>query len=816
VDLLLADLRYAARRLIHSPGFTAAAVASLALGIGANTAIFSVVDAVLLRDSQARSPDQLVELYTSDRGGHQYGTFSEPDLRDVREQASAFVDVATRHAAMLAAANEDGTSDVLWGEVVSGNLFEVLGLEAATGRALTPDDDMPGAELVAVIGHGLWSRRFGADPTVVGRAIHLNGSPVTVVGVMPNGFTGQFPAFQMDVWVPLGGAVRLNLVDATDPSARGARRHFPVARLAPGVTAERAQEELDQIALRLAAEHPTSNAGRTMTLLPSERVSFNPVVDQVLMPIAAFLMAVVGLVLAIACANLASLLLVRAAGRQREIATRLAVGAGRGRVVRQLLTESLLLALLGGAGGLMLAFVAVQALVRFSPPIPIPVRLDIALDGSVLLFTAVVSVVTGVLFGLAPALRVSRPDVLVAMKDGSPGALGKRKWFALSNVLVVGQVTVSLLLMVTAGLFVRSLSETRRVDAGFDTQSLVVAAINLEQFGYTGEEGSLFVDRLTERLVARPDVRSASVTARVPVGIAIQTNEFVAEGQPWPETGSPSYDYTRTDGRYFETMGVPLRRGRTFGPQDEGGPDVAIVSETAARHFWPGEDPVGKRLRVGRENGPLHEVVGLAADTKVRTLGEAPRPYIYLPPSPNGTDFAMVVVATLGDPAAFLPSFREEIRAIDPAVTPFDIGTIQDQLSIMLYPAKMGAVLLACFGGLALLLAVTGLYGVVSYTASRRTRELGIRMAIGACSRDITGMVLRDGAFLVLVGTMLGLGLALVVTRVLGRFLYGVGVTDPLTFVVIPVMLAAVALVAAWLPARRAAGLDPVRALRSE
>jgi len=815
MDLLLADLRYAARRLIRSPGFTAAAVISLALGIGANTAIFSVVDAILLRDSPARSPDQLVELYTSDRGGYQYGTFSEPDFRDVREQASAFTDVATRHAAMLAAANPDGTSDVLWGEVVSGNLFHLLGLEAALGRALASEDDAPAAELVAVIGHGLWIRRFGADPEVVGRAIRLNGSPVTVVGVMPEGFTGQFPAFQMDVWVPLGGAVRLNLVDAADTSARDTRRHFPVARLTPGVTVARAQEELDQIALRLGREHPATNEGRTMTLLPSEGVSFNPVVDQALVPIAVLLMAVVGLVLAIACANLASLLLVRAAGRQREIATRLAVGAGRGRVVRQLLTESLLLALLGGAGG-VLAFVAVQALIGFSPPIPIPVRLDIALDGSVLLFTVVVSVVTGVLFGLAPALRASRPDVLAAMKDGGVGALGKRRWFALSNVLVVGQVTVSLLLMVTAGLFVRSLSETRRVEAGFDTETLVVAYINLEQYGYTGEEGSRFMDRLTDRLMARPDVRSTTVTGRVPVGISIQTNEFVAEGQPWPETGSPSYDYTRTDGRYFETLGVPLLRGRTFGPQDAGGPAVAIVSETAARQFWPGEDPIGKRLRLGSENGLLHEVVGLAADTKVRTLGEAPRPYIYLPPSPNGTDFAMVVVATRGEPAAFLPALREEIRAIDPAVTPFDSGTIQDQLSIMLYPARMGAVLLASFGGLALLLAVTGLYGVVSYTASRRTREVGIRMAIGAAGRDITGMVLRDGALMVLVGTILGLGLALVVTRVLGRFLHGVGVNDPLTFVVIPVVLATVALLAAWLPARRAARLDPVRALHSE
>ncbi len=811
------DLRYATRRLLRAPGFTTAAILSLALGIGANTAIFSIVNAVLFRDMPARSPAELVELYTRDAGGYEYSTFSYPDLRDIQDEATVFDDVAARYPAMVSLADDDGTSDILWGEVVTPNLFDVLGIGPAIGRTLHADlDAAKGASPVAVISHRTWERRFGGDPGVVGRTLRLNGRAITVVGIMPEGFTGQFPAFQMDLWLPTSMAVALHIEDADQAEYRGGRNLFPVARLKPGVTVDQARAELRVLSHRLAAAYPDTNDGRSMTLLRSDQVSFNPMVDRALTPIAILLMGVVGLVLAIACANLASLLLVRAAGRQREIATRLAIGAGRGRVVRQLLTESVLLALLGGAAGVALGFLLIRVLMGFTPPIPIPVNLDLGLDRTVLLFTFGLSVLTGILFGLAPALRASRPDLLPALKDATRSGLGRRRRFGLRNGLVVGQVVVSLLLLVAAGLFLRSLAETRKVDPGFDTEHLAMAALNLEQLGYSPEQGRVFMDRLVERLDGLPEVRSATIAARVPVGISIQTREFLPEGQPTPADGRiPSYDYTRTDDAYFETMGVAIVRGRGFTRADRTGPDVAIVSETAARRFWPGEDPIGKRLRRG-EDGPWTTVVGVAADTKVRTLGEAPRPYVYLPLDRRGTDIAMVVAATRGDPSRFLPTLLAEIQAIDPAVTPFQSGTIRDQMAIMLYPARMGALLLGAFGALALLLAVTGLYGVASYTASRRTREIGIRMAVGARPGDVRRMVLRDGAVLVGAGLAIGVALALVAARFLARFLFGIGVVDPVTFIAIPLLLGGVALLATWVPARRAGRLDPMRALRYE
>ncbi|HSG07336.1 MAG TPA: ABC transporter permease [Longimicrobiales bacterium] len=815
MDNLMRDVGYAFRRLARTPGFTAAGVLTLALGIGANTAIFSLVHSVLYRDLAARAPEELVELYTGEPGGTAYSTFSHPDLRDVRDAATVFQDVAARYPAMVSLDNGDGEGQVVLGEVVTPNLFVLLGVDAAVGRTFDVGENAESRAVPeTVLSHRLWQGHFGGDPGVVGRTVQLNGRSVTVIGVMSPAFTGQFPAFQTDLWVPTGTAVALNVETVEAMGARGQRDLFPVARLAPGVTVAEAKAQLDVIAGRLEGAHPDSNQGRAMTLLPSTEVAFNPEVDRAVAPVAVLLTVVVGLVLAIACANLASLLLVRAEERRKEIATRLAIGGGRGRLVGQLLTESVVLALLGGAVGLAVAEGLVTALTGLAPPTPLPINIDIQLDGTVLAFAFGISLATGVLFGLAPALQAARTNMVPALRDGTGATGGGRRWLTLRHALVVGQVTVSLVLLVSAGLFVRSLAETRQVDPGFDPGHLAVATLNLGQYGYGPDEAGAFLDLLVERLEASPEVRSAAVTSRVPLGIGLHLASFLPEEQSPPASGSPPrYDYARVDQKYFETMDVPMVRGRPFTPEDRVGPAVAIVSETAAHHFWPGDDPVGKRLRRGTD-GPVYEVVGVARDTKVRTLGETPRPYVYLSRDRRGTTIAAVVVAARGHPAEAVKLLRTEIRRIDPSVTSFQGGTMEEQMAILLYPVRMGAMLIAAFGALALILATTGLYGVVSYSASRRTREMGIRMAMGARSHDIVGVVIRDGAVLLGVGLALGLALAGLGTRVLGRFLFGVGTGDALTFVVVSVLLACVALLASWVPARGAARLAPVRALR--
>ncbi len=813
------DIRYAIRRLVRSPGFTLVAVASLALGIGANTAIFSIVNTLLIRNMPAQQPKQLVDVFTSERGGYPYSTFSYPDFRDLRTSTSSvFRDVGAREAQIFTLAKADGTSEILWGELVTANLFPLLGVHATVGRTFLPEEDSTaGAHPVALISQAFWKRHFGGSPSAVGSTLRVNGQVLTVVGVMQPGFTGQFPGLQMDLWIPFSMVASLNLHDGDYLQSRGDRSLFLTARLRPGVTVQRAQTQVSTVAARLAAAYPETNEDRSMTLLSSSKVAFNPIVDRALVPLAALLMVVVGLVLAIACANLANLLLVRAASRSREIATRLAIGAGRGRLVRQLLTESVVVSLVGGLAGLALAFGLVRLITGFTPPLPIPVHLEVQPDIRVLVFTFLLSAVTGILFGLAPALRASRPSLLPALKDGAGSDLGRARRFGLRNALIVGQVAVSLLLLVTAGLFVRSLSAARDIDPGFDTQHLAIMSFNLSQVGYDTARTRVFYDDLMQRARSLPGVRSVAMAGRMPVGLSIQVTSFRPEGAPEPPDGKwPEYDYTRIDPGYFETMGVPIVRGRNFTAEDgRSGHDVAIISEAAARRFWPGGAPIGKRLR-RNDKGPWLEVVGVAADTKVRTLGEKPRPYVYVPFGDHDRDFASIIVAATGDPARLLPVLRSEVQAMDPAVTPFQENTIQSQLAIMLYPAHLGAILLAAFGALALLLAVTGLYGVVSYAAARRTREVGIRMALGARPRDVTGMVVRDGAVLVAVGIVLGLGIAFAATRLLGRYLYGIGATDAVTFVTIPGILAGVALLASYLPARRAAKVDPMTALRYE
>jgi putative ABC transport system permease protein len=813
---LVRDFRFAARLLARKPMTSALAALSLALGIGVNAAIFSLVDAVLLRDPPALRPAQLMEVYTSDSGGFRYATASYPDYLDLRDGNDVFSQLAAFD--MTVASHDVGEgSELLFGEEVSANYFEMLGLEPALGRFLVPAEEAPaGAHPVVVLGHGFWQRRFGGDPAVVGRSLRLNGRDFEIVGVAPEKLKGDVPGVADDYWLPL------SMHDAISESPRlgkrGSRSLFLRGRLAPGVSAAQAQARFDVLAQRLAAEYPDTNEGRTITLVPSRQVALNPGIDGPLFGVAGLLMAIVGMVLLIACSNIANLLLARAADRSREIAVRLALGAGRRRLVRQLLAESLLLAVPAGLGGLLLAAATTRLLVRFKPPLPIPLALDLGLDGRVLAFTLAVTVATGLLCGLAPALQASRPQLVGALKDDA-AALGRRfRRLGLRNVLVTGQVAVSTLLLVGAGLFLRSLANARAVDPGFSLRQGVMAQVALG-FGnrYTEQEGRLFYQRLVERVAALPGVDSVALAEHLPLAMQIHTRGLQVEGQPevdekdWPEA-----DVATVGPGYFRTMGIPLPWGRGFSNADgPEAPGVVVVNETAARRYWPGEEPLGKHLRFD-DKGPWLAVVGVAGDGKYRTLGEDPRPFVYQAFAQDYSSMMGVVVASRLDEGQLLAQVRHEIAALDPHAPIFDIKPMSEHLAVMLFPARMGAVLLAAFGVLGLVLASVGLYGVVAYSVSRRTREVGIRRAVGAGDGAVVRLVVGEGMVLVGVGVAVGLGLALAAGRFLGSLLYGIGAADPVTFVAVPLLLGAVALAANLIPARRALRVDPMEALRYE
>lgn len=813
---LLRDLRLAARQLLRRPSLSGLAVLSLALGIGVNSAMFSIVNAVLLRDLPAARPGELVEVYTSDSGGFRYATSSYPDYRDFRRASTSFAELAAWQGAILTFDAGERPA-LLFGEEVSANYFDLLEVRPALGRWFLPEEEASyGTHPVVVLSHTFWQQHFAGSRDVLGRSIRLNGTPFTVVGVAAPTLRGSFPAFRTELWLPL--VMHDAISEDADLEERGSRSLFLKGRLAPGVTAREAQAELATLAARLAAAHPDTNEDREISVVPSLQVALNPGFDGPLLGVAGLLMVVVALVLLIACSNIANLLLARAADRHREIAVRLALGAGRGRLIRQLLSESLLLALAGGVAGLLLADWLVRLIVGFRPPLPVPLSLDLSVDARVLAFNFAVATAAGLLCGLAPALRGSRPRLVPALK-GEAEFLGRRyRKLGLRNVLVVAQVAVSTVLLLGAGLFVRSLIAAQSIDPGFSLRKGVVAQVALGfGSGYSEEEGRVFFRRLEERVAALPGVRSAALAEHLPLGLAVHTKGVELDGVDLTgQEDDNEVDTAAVGPGYFETLGISLPWGRAFGDEDgPGDPAVVIVNETAARRFWPGESPLGKRLRF-KEGEPWREVVGVAADGKYRTLGEEPRPFIYRSFRQDYSSFVTLAVAGTADEADLLRAVRHEVETLDPDVPLFDIRTVSEHLSIMLFPARLGAWLLAAFGALGLVLASVGLYGVVAYAVSQRTREVGIRRAIGAQNGDVLRLIVREGMALVAVGSAVGLAVALVAARGLGSLLYGVHPADPVTFVAVPLLLAGVALLANLLPARRATAIDPMEALRRE
>jgi predicted permease len=815
MDILLADLRYAVRRLLQRPAFTAIALLTMALGIGANSAIFSIVNAVLLRPLPVESPDRLVEIY-SQEGDEEPITQAYPDYLDIRAREDLFSGV-TAYTADFFSLGVGTQSEVTFGESVAGNYFQVLGVSPVLGRAFIPgEDDVPGAPRVVVIGDGLWRRRFASDPGVLGQTLRVRGQPFEIVGVMPPRFKGLLMGFVAELWVPLTTNVSFAAGDDMLDD-RGSRWLLVKGRLRPGVTAEQAQAGLDVLAGQLAESYPESNADRRFPVIPTNDVRLLPMIDRALVPVAALLMTVVGLLLLVVCTNLANLLLARALARRKEIAIRLAIGAGRWRLIRQLLTESVLLGLVGGALGLLVAWWTAKLLVSFQPPVLFKLSLDLGIDGRVLAFTFLISLIAGVLFGLVPALQATRPQLVPALKDELDTVAQRFRRFGLRGSLVIVQVAVSLVLLVGAGLFVRSLIGAQSIDPGFERERAVVMTVAPELAGYDEARANDLLQRLRERVRGLPGVESAAYASRMPLGVSVHTNSIFVEGVDTPPDEAPTIDVTYVSPDYFPTLGIPILQGRDFRAQDDSAAArVAIVSEAAARRFWPGASPLGERVRLGRPEAPTREIIAVVRDTKVRTLGEEARPFLYAPVSQGDRGILSLIVRTSGDPENMLPVVQRQALLLDPSLPIMELKTMSQHLDIMLFAPRMGGILLGIFGGLAVLLATVGLYGVVSYFAAQRTREVGIRVALGARPRDVVRLVTGQGMVLVAVGGVIGLALSFAATRPLGSFLYGVDVSDPVTFLGVTLLLVGVAFLATLVPAVRSARLDPMDALRRQ
>jgi predicted permease len=828
MDTLTRDLRYAARSLRRSPLFVAVAAITLAFGIGVNATIFTFVNALLLRPLPVERPEELVSVFTS-WPEERYATSSYPDYLDLSAQNDAFAGLFG-HSMAIASLQREGQSEMVIGELVTGTYFEVLGVDAERGRTLLAADDADvGAPRVVVLGHGLWQRRFGGDPGVVGRAVRLSGESYEVVGVAPADFPGLTPGLAADFWAPavragdLEPAGQINAVHGdpgrTSLDRRGYRWLWIKARLRPGVDPAAAEAQVATVMSRLAAEHPVTNRERGAVVLPAADVRFHPDVDAVLGPAAAVLLGVVGLVLLIVCANLANMLLSRAQGRRREIAIRLALGAGRGRLVRQLLAEGFLLSTLGGVLALAMAWWTTRLLLVYQPPIPFSLSLDMGVDARVAVFTALLALCSTLVFGLVPALQASRPELVPALKEGSGVSPGASRFFNLKNALVMVQVAVSLVLLIAAALLGRGLAAARSIDVGFAPERVAAVLINLEMHGYDRDQAGVFFRTLRERVAAMPGVESAAVARRVPFDLNLHNQAI------YPETldlgaEDPGFatDVTWVDPEYFDTVGVSLLRGRPFITSDVvGTPRVAVVNAAMARRHWGGVDVIGQRFRVGGIDAEPYEIVGVAADHKVRTVGEEPRPFVHFAraQTPVAHGYLLARSAT-GDAGWLTAELRRAALEMDPNLAFAETTTLAGLMAVSLYPVRMGATLLGVFGVLALVLASVGLYGVIAYSVGRRDREIGLRIAMGARPRDVVGLVLRGGMAVVAAGMVAGLALAAGLSRFLSGVLYGTSAVDPLAFGAAALALLAVALLANYLPAARASRLDPLVALRQE
>ena len=808
---LIRDAKFAVRMLSKSPVFTFVAVLSLALAIGPNTAVFSLVDRVMLSDWGVGAPETLLDVYgVSGSGSFNFTRYSTYET--VRDGTADVFAGVTGYAFTAANVEQDGEPRPVLVELVTGNYFDVMQVTAARGRTFVPEEDVTeGTHPVVVVSDFFWRTRSDADPGLVGGVVRLNGRPFTVVGVAPPDFTGRvIHGMPTDLWVPF------SMHESIAPGQMTGGNFTISARMLPGIPAARGVAAVEALAARIDAERD-SNFRFRLAAMPLSEIRVHPSMDSVVTAMVAMLFAVVALVLLVACVNLAGFLLARATDRRKEIAVRLSMGAGRIAILRQLLVESLLLAAMGGALGALLGRFALRGLLAMEPPLPVPMNLEVGLNPRVLAFTAGTAALAALIFGLAPGLQSIRTPVASTLRDegGHSGGRGKSGARAL---LVAAQMTLSTVLLVATGLFLRSLQAATQVDVGFSTAPAGIVTVGTWANQYDADQRTAFVERMLDDAAAQPGLTDVAVTSRLPLGLGMRNRGLDVPGvDPPPDADFHMLEVASVSPDYFATMDIPLLSGRAFGPEDAAdAPQVVIVSEAAQRRFWPGEDAVGRIIHPAGEPDVDLTVVGVVDNVKIWNLVEPPHPYLYVPyaQSPSPT-FSFVARGPVSD-GELAASLGQQARALDPEVYLETVGTLDEHVSLNFFLPRMAALLLSGLASIALVLTCVGLYGLISYGVARRTREMGIRLALGAERGSLVTLVVRGGLVLVLIGGGLGIVAALGVGRLLRGFLIGVGPLDPVALVGAPLLLGAVAVVAAYLPARRTSRVNPVEALRSE
>jgi putative ABC transport system permease protein len=816
-DHLRRDVRDARRSLARRPGFTGVAVLSLAIGIGANTAIFTLVHAILFRTTPVDRPERLVNVYLH-QTGFPYSTLSYPELQDLRDAAGdVFSHIGASQIVPAQVDGEDGVGTLL-AEVVSGNYFQMLGINAALGRTLLPGDDVDrGGHPVVMLGHGYWQSAFSGSPDVVGRQMRISGRSYTIVGVAPADYAGSLKGLTPAFYAP---SVMVEVLTGA-PTLDERRNHslFVKARLRDGAGLPQAVAAVGRVAASLTRDKIAGwDPQAQFTLMPVDDVLLYPPLDRYVRASAWLLSVVVGLVLLLACTNLASFLLARAIDRHRDVAVRLALGASRRVLIGGLLVETTILSLLAGALGFGLSIWLLRVLVRTDLPLPIPITVDLSPDWVVLAFTLAVSAVAGAALGVVPAWQSTRPDLVSALKSDTAGGgrAGHVRW---RNALVIAQVTVSLVLLVGAGLFLRSFQRVLAVDPGFGREPAALLSFIVPATRFTTEEARVHTQRLLDRFRQVPGVEAIGLTDNLPLNpLSTQSIGFLVDGHD-PPPGRPSFaaDRVDVDGGYFDAIGIPILRGRTFSDADRDEvQSVAIISDAMARRFWPGGDAVGRLIRTPDPQDDDLVVVGVAADAKIRSLGEPPRDMVYRSYLQHDTRGMTVVAKTSGDAAQTARALMAAGREIDPDFWVWEMKTLERHLAVVRLPAELSALILTAFAALALLLACIGLYGVVNYAVAQRTREMGIRVALGADPGKIVRLLAFDGLRLVVIGGVLGMAAAIGLMQLLSGLLFGGRAFDALTLIGVPAVLGASAALAAYLPARRAGRVDPLLALRAE